>query len=1488
LSRRSTILVPSSHDGTSQRGRALPALDPGYAAIDERSTADLLAFVQAFAERLRYFSADELADELREAGTWASFAQHRDEKGNVDVSLADIVAYIDEPERFTGERARWLGRPHFALLLTFLELLGHARAQLNDLTRRHLEYYYRDVLQMLPEPAQPDRAAMVFRLASRVAEVRLPAGTALQAGRDSSGVPRIYRTERDLYINRAEVAELRSVFVHRRITGISDVRRDRSLTGREAFEGTLRIALGVPAPGDPVPPWQGKAIDFDFVTGLRAPLDFTTEHLYLEHHELRVLMQRVRRRDAADAEWAEINRLLGVTNPARPRDFAANLESRVGKLDFKADGLPQVSNIDQLYEHRTETDVRAYIDQRLAAIGYDNFVALMPIKLRIDAEWAEINRLLERAGRRQRGMLSWSLAPADPTAFTANLTKALTGNGAKWPPPWPSGSKDIYEYEARLRQLEVHFSMSVERLDRVVAFAEQLAANSAAEDFDWSEIDRILADAHREQVYARRRARLAEVRGARNDLAGFDAVVTFVLSEPDKLPEKSIAWDDARAALAQYLDKAQLDVLDRFRQQLADPTAAQRVGWPDVYQVLELAQRYVEGMPEPIARKTEWRNLYAHADASAQRVDADASPRWRTFGSCPPSSDKLHPPTMALGWALRSPMLALSQGTRKLTLTFGFAAESFDLTSFAGQLGLTPAEITDSKLGEPRLRAALAGALVVEVSTAKGWIELAIDQAGLATGSAGNDYWSLRGVARPVDEDRPALQLVLTADVTRDPVAPLTGADLPALRLLLRQRWDEGAKEWITLLAPFEPLRLTAVHLRVDVDGLSELSLQQDDRVLDPRKPFQPFGSQPAVGSRLYLSHPELVRGRLDMLRFDIEWMGLPASLARHYVNYPGITGAESFKIRMALIDRNLELALADAALFEDDAQKITSPTRSLDLADVPAALKAASPGFAYTRRLELAPGGDLRAASRHLRWELRPNDFGHDDYPALAAGKSRELSIVVSGAVAQGTTTDPAKAADYQVNPPYTPTIKRLSVSYRTSIELDPAAPTGADRLLHVHPFGEAPLHALGDVVGQGPGEPPGPGLFPRYDQAGELYIGLRDFDPPPGQRQHLALLLQLAEGTSDPEIEPAPVSWSWLDADRWQDLDDGRVLYDSTRGLINSGIVELALPGAAPSALLPGDLHWLRVAIARSPTSVCDTVDIRAQAVTVRFEDGGNAADHYQQPLPVATIDRLVEPDARIAAIEQPFTSSGGKPAERPETFYTRVSERLRHKQRALTPWDYERLVLQRFGQIYKAKCLSASAATDPGHVDMIVIPDIREMLPSDAFAPRAPANLLADIQTYLGERAPASASIRVRNAQYVPVLVRLGVRFMPGVEEGFARKRLNDDLVRFLSPWAYDEGAELMIGGKIYASSIIDFVDRRDYVDYVAEVKLFRGRGDDDFAMIPPQVDYHVATDRPDQVLVAARQHVIDVIPELGYQQTSFNGLNYMKLELDFIVG
>jgi hypothetical protein len=229
--------------------------------------------------------------------------------------------------------------------------------------------------------------------------------------------------------------------------------------------------------------------------------------------------------------------------------------------------------------------------------------------------------------------------------------------------------------------------------------------------------------------------------------------------------------------------------------------------------------------------------------------------------------------------------------------------------------------------------------------------------------------------------------------------------------------------------------------------------------------------------------------------------------------------------------------------------------------------------------------------------------------------------------------------------------------------------------------------------------------------------------------------------------------------------------------------------------------------------------------------------------------------------------------------------VSEGLRHRGRALAAWDYERLVLEEFGsRIHKVKAI---AGLGDGLVKVIVIPDLRGALPADALAPKAPANLLEAMRRFLQARAPEAATVQVQNAVFLPVRIRLGVRFRAGQEERFSRQRLAGDLVRFLSPWAYDEGAEIRLGDTIYATSIVDFADRLDYVDYVAQIRLFLLDRNGNPTQEQDGMEASIQAPGPDTVLVSWRQHRIDLISEIGYDAQSFSGIGYMQIEFDFIV-
>jgi hypothetical protein len=62
------------------------------------------------------------------------------------------------------------------------------------------------------------------------------------------------------------------------------------------------------------------------------------------------------------------------------------------------------------------------------------------------------------------------------------------------------------------------------------------------------------------------------------------------------------------------------------------------------------------------------------------------------------------------------------------------------------------------------------------------------------------------------------------------------------------------------------------------------------------------------------------------------------------------------------------------------------------------------------------------------------------------------------------------------------------------------------------------------------------------------------------------------------------------------------------------------------------------------------------------------------------------------------------------------------------------------------------------------------------------------------------------------------------MPGKDPGFYSNQLEEDIRRFLSPWAYEEGQDITFGGKIYRSEILAFIEGRDYVDYVINFQLY----------------------------------------------------------------
>ena len=118
------------------------------------------------------------------------------------------------------------------------------------------------------------------------------------------------------------------------------------------------------------------------------------------------------------------------------------------------------------------------------------------------------------------------------------------------------------------------------------------------------------------------------------------------------------------------------------------------------------------------------------------------------------------------------------------------------------------------------------------------------------------------------------------------------------------------------------------------------------------------------------------------------------------------------------------------------------------------------------------------------------------------------------------------------------------------------------------------------------------------------------------------------------------------------------------------------------------------------------------------------------------------------------------------------------------------------------------------------------------------------------------------------------------------------LNEAIKRFLSPWAYEGDADIEIGGRIYANSLLDFVDRQPSVDFVEALKFLTSTDGSQPTVVPQEGDGgYVVKGQADQVLVTAEQH--QIVPffidggEGGVPEGWPTGIGHMTVGLDFIL-
>jgi hypothetical protein len=690
----------------------------------------------------------------------------------------------------------------------------------------------------------------------------------------------------------------------------------------------------------------------------------------------------------------------------------------------------------------------------------------------------------------------------------------------------------------------------------------------------------------------------------------------------------------------------------------------------------------------------------------------------------------------------------------------------------------------------------------------------------------------------------------------------------------------------LTAYASYQNIKLPTIQsisVVTTVDAVKNLMLQNDDGKIDTSKPFKMFGDFPDDGASFIIGSKEVFQKSLTSLTINFEWQQEP--LTDTTINL--LTLAQGNWSRPPINSNPLNLYASGITVTPSQVSSFSSMVYSIKNATLK-----------YTPEIKMAPKFETILPSAIMPREMliknpaltaiinnylsslpavtstgleniaqSPTDFtANEQYSATSVDGFIELGLIgteynlntflnnitpPSVTVNYDNTKNPPQVTGYTVNkvpaPVATPpALKSVSLTYTAEDSfLFNAADfnTRSNFYYQIEPFGYREMHPV--ITTDGPlyflpvfsldnGKIPvvnANGV--TNENGGELWIGLSNAQPD----ETFSILFEVSEGSANPLESMTEVDWYYLSNNNWIQFSKQSVT-DQTNNLTISGLVVFNVPADATinNTRADNNFIWIKAVVDHDTDAVCNLIAIDANAAEAQFVQVPANNIVFTNPIAPNTISKPAVPDGALKQTQQPYSSFGGRIAETDDQFYVRVSERLRHKHRAITAWDYERLTLQYFPQIFKAKCLSHTgfltdektgqpkySETLAGQVMVVTIPDLTQLNAVNILRPYTSIGLLTEIQQYLATLTSPFVILNLCNPQFEEVQFDFAVTFNENYDPVFYSNQLNADIEQFLTPWAFGNPQAIDFGSTIQKSVVLNFVEERPYVDFITCFKM-----------------------------------------------------------------
>lgn len=226
----------------------------------------------------------------------------------------------------------------------------------------------------------------------------------------------------------------------------------------------------------------------------------------------------------------------------------------------------------------------------------------------------------------------------------------------------------------------------------------------------------------------------------------------------------------------------------------------------------------------------------------------------------------------------------------------------------------------------------------------------------------------------------------------------------------------------------------------------------------------------------------------------------------------------------------------------------------------------------------------------------------------------------------------------------------------------------------------------------------------------------------------------------------------------------------------------------------------------------------NVRLRPYRVGGGEAGNRA--------AGTVTQLKTSVPYVDKVINPAAATGGAEAETLDTLFERVPRTLRHRDRAVTPEDYEDVAKLATPEVARALAVPLrDLAADPVGLDPVYGTTSVVIVPrSGAAKPLPSLELLERVRRFLATRTPAGAGLAVVGPVYLRVEVRAEVAVRSLEEASAVETAVQERLAAFLHPLTGGpDGRGWDFGRAPHQSDILARVEAVVGVDHVIHVEV-----------------------------------------------------------------